>query len=86
MAQAPNSDDGGSFAKVAPYLTHPLVLVGFALFLLSSFYQALIFSGVIPKLDAAMASPIVAAVVDNLFWAAVLIIILGCVLAFKQKN
>ena len=74
------------FKAIAPYLSNPLVLVGFALFVLAGFYETLILSGVIPKLEATAASPIVAAVVNNLFWASIVIIVLGLLLAHRRRR
>jgi hypothetical protein len=71
-----------SFKNVAPLLANPIILVSYALFVLGAFYQALIFSGVIPPLTTADAGPIVAALINNLFWASILVIILGSRTAF----
>ena len=43
----------GDFAKVAPYLTNPLVLIGFGLMLLFGIYWALIQSGIFPPVSKA---------------------------------
>ena len=41
----------GEFAQVARYLTHPLVLVGFALSLVFGTFKLIITSGIVPKVD-----------------------------------
>ncbi len=43
-------DNPSAFAKVAPFLEHPLVLVGFGLFLLFGLFRVLIKTGIIPPL------------------------------------
>jgi hypothetical protein len=44
-------DELKGFARIAPYLSDPLVLVGFALLLLFLLFRSLIGSGLIPVLE-----------------------------------
>jgi len=57
-----------AFGKVAPYLKHPLVLVGFVLFLFFGIYRQLIESGIIPPLDQQAGSTVVQTILEYGFW------------------
>lgn len=62
------------FAKYAQYLKHPLVLVGFALFLVIGTHRLLIQSGIIPKLSARSGSMVVKALLRYGFVMALAVI------------
>jgi tetratricopeptide (TPR) repeat protein len=65
------------FAKIAPYLEQPLVLVGFVLLLFFSIHRALIKSGVIPRLSAQSGSKVVASLLRYGFVLALMVVVLG---------
>lgn len=70
------------FTNVAPYLTHPLVLSGFALLLFFGIHKTLIRSGIIPPLSARSSSKIVQILLRYGFVVALLVIVLGFALEF----
>ncbi len=70
------------FAKIARYLQHPLVLVGFVLFLFFSVHKALISSGIIPPVDQQAAGTIVYTLLRYGFVVAIVVIIFGFSLQF----
>ena len=47
------------FAKIAPFLTHPLVLTGFVLMLFFGLLKALLKAGIIPQLTQATGGAVV---------------------------
>jgi hypothetical protein len=47
------------FKEVAPYLTHPLVLVGFILFLFFGIHRTLLRAKIIPPLEPGEGSKVV---------------------------
>ncbi|MCI5207618.1 MAG: hypothetical protein D3910_02220 [Candidatus Electrothrix sp. ATG2] len=65
------------FKGIAPYLTHPLVLIGFALFLLFGFFQLLIKAGIIPTLDKGAGAVILKVILDYGFIIALTVCLLG---------
>jgi hypothetical protein len=66
-----------SFAKIAPYLTNPLVLAGFALFLAYGVCWALLRSGILRPIDQAEGSKIVRLIIHYGFWTAIGMALLG---------
>jgi hypothetical protein len=74
MASQP---DFQGFARIAPYLSDPLVLVGFALMLLYGLFYALISSGLIPPLAPEAGGRIVQSILDYGFYAVAAVILLG---------
>lgn len=74
------------FAKVAPYLTDPLVLAGFALLLFFGVHRTLIRSGTIPPLSARSGSRIVQALLRYGFVIALVVIVLGFGLEFFERQ
>ncbi|HYL84306.1 MAG TPA: tetratricopeptide repeat protein [Candidatus Angelobacter sp.] len=62
------------FAKYAQYLKNPLVLVGFAIFLVIGTHRVLIQSGIIPKLSARSGSAVVKALLRYGFVMALAVI------------
>ena len=75
-------DELTSFAKVAPFLKHPLVLVGFVLLLFFAIHRALIKSGIIPPLSKQAGGKVVQMLLRYGFVIALLIIVLGFGLRF----
>ena len=75
-----------AFEKIVPYLTHPLVLVGFALLLFFGVHRLLIQSGIIPPLDKKAGSAVVLALLRYGFWIALAVIVLGFGLQFFETR
>lgn len=74
------------FSQVAPYLKDPLVLVGFFLFLASSFARLTIKRGVIPPLPRTVGFRILKLLLLYGFIIGVLIIVLGFGLKYKELS
>ncbi len=76
-----------AFGKVAPYLKHPLVLVGFVLFLFFGIHRQLIESGIIPKdIGKEAGSAVVMAILEYGFWIALAVIVLGMGLQYVKSS
>ena len=69
--------DLSAFAKIAPYLSHPLPLVGFVLLLFFGIHRLLIKSGRIPPVPRTQAPQIVKLFLTYGFTAAILVILAG---------
>jgi tetratricopeptide (TPR) repeat protein len=67
----------GDFAKIAPYLQNPLVLAGFAIFLVLGIHRTLIRSGIIPKLSARSGSQVLRSLLRYGFVMALAVIACG---------
>src|ERR1700722_1049109 len=65
------------FAKVAPFLTHPLVLVGFALMLFFGVLKALLKAGIVPQLTQATGGVVIKTLFRYGFIIALTITLLG---------
>ncbi len=78
--------DLAGFAKIAPYLTNPLVLAGFALLLLFGLLRALLKSPKVAILTQKTSGQALLRAVNFGFFAAVLVIVLGFGLAFYQTQ
>jgi hypothetical protein len=74
------------FARVAPYLSDPLVLVGFALLLLFMLFRSLIGSGLIPVLEQEAGGRVVESILDYGFYVVALVIALGFVHAHFRRR
>lgn len=68
------------FAKIAPFLTNPLVLIGFSLFLFVGLVKQLIKAGIISKVTKEAGGGIIRVLLDYSFYLAFLVIILGFIL------
>jgi len=77
--------DLGAFEKIAPHLTHPLVLAGFALFVLFSLLYALLSSDKLSPLGKTQSSRLLERVVLGGSVVAGLVIVLGFALAFSRS-
>jgi hypothetical protein len=66
-----------AFTALAPYLTNPLTLVGFALFLVFGVHRTLIRSQIIPPLRQKDAPAIVRLLLAYGFWISILVIVAG---------
>jgi hypothetical protein len=66
-----------SFGKIAQFLKHPLVLVGFVIMLIFGVHDKLIDKGIIPQLSTDQGSVIVQLMLKYGFWLGVLIAVLG---------
>lgn len=73
------------FAKIAPFLTHPLVLIGFSLFLLVGLLKTLIKSGIIPEISKDAGAGIVRLFLDHSFIIILTIVLLGFLLQGLQN-
>lgn len=74
------------FAKIAPYLQDPLVLMGFALFLFFGFVRLLIKSGTIPPMNQQGGFSILTQVLRYGFILAIAIILLGFGLKYREMS
>jgi len=74
-----------AFRKIAPYLTHPLVLVGFALLLFFGIHRQLIESGLLKPLDKETSGVVVMTILEYGFWIAVAVIVLGIGLQYVKR-
>lgn len=74
------------FSKIAPFLSHPLVLTGFALFLLFGLLRAVLSSDKISPLGERESAWIFERLALGGLWVAVLVVILGFGLAFVQNS
>lgn len=79
-----SASDVGSFAGIAEYLQDPLVLIGFVLFLAFLFARQLLERGIIPPLGQTAGASILRAVLQYGFILALLVIILGFALRYRQ--
>lgn len=75
MATAPTSI--GEFSKIAPYLTNPLVLIGFAVWLVFGIHKALIKSGILTSVSKTESGRIVRRLLNYGFIVALLLILFG---------
>jgi len=66
--------DLGAFAKIAPYLSHPLTLVGFVLLLFFGVHRGLVKSGIIPPVARTHAPQIVKMLLTYGFVVALVVI------------
>ena len=85
MASGPTSI--GEFSKVAPYLTNPLVLIGFVLLLFFGIHYTLIRSGILSPVSKAESGKIVRLLLNYGFIVALLLILSGfCLTAWKSHG
>ncbi len=70
------------FGKIAEFLKHPLVLVGFALMLVFSIHKLVIKSGIVPTLTPTQGGRVVILLLRYGFWLGALIMLLGFGLQF----
>lgn len=75
-----------AFKDIAPYLTHPLVLVGFVLLLFFGVHRTLIKAGIIPPLDQQTGSAVVQRLLRYGFVIALVVIVLGFGLQLLQGD
>src|SRR5450759_2477893 len=75
-----------AFEHIAPYLTHPLVLIGFVLMLVFSVHRLILKAGILPKMTKRQGSNIVSLLLHYGFLLAVLIMMLGFGLQFYQTH
>ena len=79
-------DEGGlSFGDIAPYLQHPLVLVGFGVFVVFGFYRVRVGAQILPQVSRAASGRIVAMLVRYGFIVALVLMLLGFGLAFFRE-
>ncbi len=74
------------FAEIAPYLTNPLVLAGFGLFLLFGLLRALLKSNKMPVVSQRTGGQALLRAIHYGFIAALVVIVLGFLLAFYQTT
>ncbi len=74
------------FKKVAPYLTHPLVLVGFGLMLAYSIHWQLMKSGLLRQASQKDSSLIIRLFLRYGFWLALVLLLAGVGLQFSDRD
>jgi hypothetical protein len=67
----------GSFARIAPYLTNPLVLIGFVLLLVFGVHRSLIRSGLLRPISQQQSSAVVKLLLKYGLLIALVIVALG---------
>jgi len=65
------------FTKIAQYLTHPLVLIGFVLMLVFGTYKQLIKSGLLTQTSKSESSKIIKLMLQYGFWLGMIIVLVG---------
>ncbi len=65
------------FKDIAPFLQHPLVLVGFVILLFSGILTALLKAGILPSLPEKTVGDVVKRILNYAFILALLVIVLG---------
>jgi hypothetical protein len=73
-----------AFKEIAPYLTHPLVLVGFVLLLFFGLHRTLLKAGIIPPLSQRSGSTVVQLLLRYGFILALVVIVLGFGLRYVE--
>lgn len=79
-------DMGTLFTKIAPYLAHPLTLVGFVLLLSFGIHRLLVTSKIIQPLNPSEGSKVVHTLLRYGFVIALVVILLGFGLQFWQSK
>ncbi len=79
-------DIPGTFRDIAPFLQHPLVLVGFVILLFFGILTALLKAGILPQLPQKTAGDIVKRAINFGFIIALLIITLGFWEHFNDRD
>ena len=74
------------FATVAPYLTNPLALVGYVLFLFFGLQRTLIKSGILPPVSARTGGKVVQLLLRYGFILALVVIVAGFLLEAIQSS
>lgn len=74
------------FDKIAPYLSDPLVLSGFAIFLFFSFCRALLERGIIPQLTRTHGYNVVKAILLYGFLIGLAVLLLGFALKYRELS
>lgn len=74
------------FIKISNYLTHPLVLVGFTLFLLFGLFQFVIKAGLIPKLTQTQGANALSNIIRYGFIISIIVVFLGFGLHFYNSK
>ena len=74
------------FSKVAPYLTHPLVLIGFVLLLAYGLYQTLFRGNLLERVRSRESARIIRLVVHYAFILALALIMLGFGLEYRSQS
>jgi len=75
------------FLKIAPYLSNPLVLVGFCLLLLFAIHRALLKRGLLVQLSQRQSSAVLRMLLKHGFLVAIITIVLGfAYAAFRHHN
>ncbi|MCI5190249.1 MAG: hypothetical protein D3905_10755, partial [Candidatus Electrothrix sp. AS4_5] len=74
------------FAKIAPYLTHPLVLVGFGLLLAYGVINQLMKSGLLSQVTKKDSGLIIRLFLRYGFWLALVLLLAGFGLQFSDRG
>ena len=72
------------FEKIAPFLSNPLVLIGFVLMILFGVYSQLLEAKIIPTLTQEQGSAIVSSLLNYGFWLVLLVVVFGFSLMFYR--
>lgn len=72
------------FEKIAEFLKHPLILIGFVLMMVFSIHKQILKSGILPKLNQEQGGVVVTLLLRYGFWLGVLIMLLGFSLQFYK--
>ena len=75
-----------NFGKIAKYLKHPLVLMGFVIMLVFSVYNKILEKGIIPTLSSDQGSTILQLMLGYGFQLGVLVVILGFAWQFYKTR
>jgi len=75
-----------AFKDIAPYLTQPLVLIGFVLLLFFGIHRTLLKAGIIPPLTARTGGKVVQLLLRYGFVVALVVIVLGFALQFYKTQ
>ena len=77
-------DTLADFGKIAEFLKHPLVLMGFVLMMVFSIHKLVLNVGILPKLNQKQGGLVVTLLLRYGFWLGVLIVLSGFGLQFYQ--
>ncbi|MBM2841467.1 MAG: hypothetical protein HW412_1995 [Bacteroidetes bacterium] len=78
--------DNSAFKDIAPFLQHPLVLIGFAIMLFFGMVTALLKAGVLPSLPKKTTADLLKRVINLGFVISLLIILLGFWLFYSKRD
>lgn len=74
------------FSKIAPYLSDPLVLTGFALFVFFGFARAILSSGIVPTLTQNSGFRLMSRLLLYGFVLAIAVIVVGFIIKYREMS